>query len=227
MKDDSTWSALRIIALVISALPLYFLIYCIYLTASGEGATGDGWGISIMLAIFSVAVIICILSSKSIEKKSEELRQEEQKIQEQKKIIANKKIRKLKDIHSLTPIQYEKVIKALFEKMGYVASETKRTGDEGIDLFLKKDDKTEVVQCKNWKNSVSVPTVREFYGSMLDKGVTKGYIVTPSVFTMPAIKFASDKGIHLIDGDELVEWVNQFEILVPESGSNPSVGTNP
>ena len=81
---------------------------------------------------------------------------------------------------------------------------------------MKKEDKTEAVQCKNWKNKVSVPIVREFYGAMIDKGITKGYIVTSSHFTMPCVKFASDKGIHLVDGNELVEWVSQHDIVVPE-----------
>jgi restriction system protein len=49
--------------------------------------------------------------------------------------------------------------------------------------------------------------VRELLGVMIDKNVTKGYIVTTGHFTISARQFAQGKGIHLIDGPELAEML--------------------
>lgn len=74
-------------------------------------------------------------------------------------------------------------------------------------MYLYKDGKTEIVQCKRYNSSISVQPVREFFGVMVDKQITKGYIVTTSNFTLPAQKFAQGKGIDLIDGETLAEML--------------------
>lgn len=70
---------------------------------------------------------------------------------------------------------------------------------------MSEDGKSEIVQCKRYRKQVSVQTVREFFGVMIDEQVNRGYIVTTGHFTLPAIKFAEGKGTHLIDGPELAE----------------------
>lgn len=115
--------------------------------------------------------------------------------------------RTLQDAYSLSPTEFEVLVKLLFEKMGYSAKTTPASGDGGIDLYLTKNNQTELVQCKRYQGNISVQHVREFYGVMVDKRVTRSYIVSTGHFTLPAKNFAAGKGIHLIDGPELADML--------------------
>jgi len=117
----------------------------------------------------------------------------------------------LQKAYNLAPIEFEALCKKCFEGMNYKVDTTATTGDGGIDLLLKKGNMIEIAQCKRFKGNISVKIVREFYGVIIDKQVRKGYIITTGKFTMPARVFAEDKGIHLIDGTELAEWIIELE----------------
>lgn len=111
----------------------------------------------------------------------------------------------LQEAYSLSPTEFEELIGQLFVKMGYHVVVTRSTGDEGVDLYLHKDELVELVQCKRYKGNVSVQTVREFFGVLVDKNANKGYIITTGHFTLPALQFADGKAIQLIDGPELAQ----------------------
>jgi restriction system protein len=52
--------------------------------------------------------------------------------------------------------------------------------------------------------------MREFYGVMSSKNISKGYFFTTSTFHQGALKFASGLNIDLIDGHELLHRFNQL-----------------
>jgi len=120
--------------------------------------------------------------------------------------------RVLQDAYNCSPVEFETLVKLLFERVGYQVQTTPHTGDDGIDLVLQKDNQTELVQCKRFKNNVSVQVIREFYGVMVDCRCAKGYVVTTGHFTAPARDFAAGKGIHLIDGPELADMLVKFDV---------------
>ena len=101
--------------------------------------------------------------------------------------------------------QFEALVGEAFRRKGYVVTETGGGGaDGGIDLALKKDGETFLVQCKQWKvYKVGVTTVRELYGVMAANGATGGFVVTSGVFTDEARAFASGQNIELLDGKAL------------------------
>lgn len=101
--------------------------------------------------------------------------------------------------------QFETLVGEAFRRQGYAVSETGGGGaDGGIDLALKKDGETFLVQCKQWKAfKVSVNTVRELYGVMAAEGATGGFVVTSGVFTDEARAFAEGRNIELMDGKAL------------------------
>jgi len=51
--------------------------------------------------------------------------------------------------------------------LGYSVEVTGGSSDGGVDLVVKKDGKTSLVQCKNYRVSkVSLSMVRDFYGAI-------------------------------------------------------------
>lgn len=120
--------------------------------------------------------------------------------QRQKKSAIRKNIVIIDNLYNLTPVEFEKWVKKhVFEKDGWIVSETKTTGDGGIDLILEKNDEYSIAQCKRFRKTVGEPMLRDFYGTMMSEGVSRGYFVTTGLFSLSAQKFAQEKPIILMD----------------------------
>lgn len=120
-------------------------------------------------------------------------------------------IRQLDEIRQLDPVAFERFVGSLFEKMGYQVQTTPLSGDEGIDLILRKGTKLAIVQCKRYENSVGQPVVRDLYGAMVHNKADEAYLVTTGTVTLPAQQWVVGKPLHLVDGNMLVEWVETFK----------------
>ena len=46
------------------------------------------------------------------------------------------------------PIEARKMVTLLFRRMGFYDHATEATGDDGVDVFARKDHEINVVQCK-------------------------------------------------------------------------------
>ena len=69
-----------------------------------------------------------------------------------------------------------------------------------------------VIQCKKYKpgNNVGEPIVRELYGVMMHENANKGILITTSDFTNQAISFSKNKAIGLINGNDIINLLNQY-----------------
>ena len=109
----------------------------------------------------------------------------------------------------------------LLEAMGYGKAEnavvTPKTGDYGIDGFVLEDElgiNTIFIQAKRYDkdNSVSRPEIQKFAGAMLGKNAKKGVFITTSYFAKPAIDYANNQNIILIDGSKLVQLMIKYNV---------------
>jgi restriction system protein len=121
------------------------------------------------------------------------------------------RIERLEEIKQLDPVEFERFVGTLFERMGYDVEMTAKSGDEGVDLVLHKDSKLAVVQCKRYEGSVGQPVVRDLYGAMVHNRAEKAYLITTGTITLPAQGWAKGKQIHLVDGSQLVDWIEVLE----------------
>jgi restriction system protein len=119
---------------------------------------------------------------------------------------------------------FEELVGEAYRRSGYQVVENSKTGaDGGVDLRLRKGDKTTLVQCKQWRSqSVGVKIVREMYGILADEQAQQVFIVCTGSFTKDAEKFASDKPIKLITGDELQQLVPSVQSSSGKSQENPA-----
>ena len=101
--------------------------------------------------------------------------------------------------------QFELLVGEIFRREGYAVELSAAMGsDDGIDLTLRRDSETILVQSKYWKTAeVSTRQVQEFYGAMAACGAPRGIFVTTGEFTSEARQFAEGKGIELMDGTAL------------------------
>lgn len=113
-------------------------------------------------------------------------------------------------LDAMKPREFEEFIGELFQQMGYDISITSLSADEGVDLFLEKEGRKVIVQCKRYKGSVGQPVVRDFFGTMVHNQVDQGFIVTTGTFSLPAQTWVEGKPIHLVDGAGLLDWIKSF-----------------
>ncbi|MEI9898279.1 MAG: restriction endonuclease [Chthoniobacter sp.] len=108
-------------------------------------------------------------------------------------------------LNSLRNDQVELLVGEIFRREGYtIELSAGLNTDDGIDLMLRRDSETTLVQCKHWGAArVSSREMREFYGAMAAGGAPHGILVTTGAFTPDATEFAEGKGIELLDGTAL------------------------
>ena len=110
---------------------------------------------------------------------------------------------RLKKVDRLSGESFEQYLKAHFKKMGYKVKETRKSGDYGADLLLKKWGKTTVVQAKRYEKPVGLSAVQEVIGAMAYYEADKAMVITNRTFTRNARNLADQSGVDLWDRDSL------------------------
>jgi restriction system protein len=82
----------------------------------------------------------------------------------------------------LHPRLFEETVASVFGNLGYTAEATAYSGDDGIDVILKRADETIGIQVKRYRGSVEVEQIRSLAGALLLNGLTRGIFVTTSNF---------------------------------------------
>ena len=115
----------------------------------------------------------------------------------------------LAEMQELTPSEFEEyVAQRLFARQGFDVVNTPDVKDGGIDVLISdRYGQRGVVQCKRYRNTVGEEVVRDLFGTMLHAGANHAYLVTTAPISPPAVKWAMDKPITLIDGDNLAQLV--------------------
>lgn len=102
-------------------------------------------------------------------------------------------------------ITFEEAIAELFTDLGHNVQKTKTTGDEGVDLILKKDGKKIVVQCKAIKAKVSQSVARDLLGAKIHFNSDEAILCCINGVTEPTYKFALKNNIKIF---EALDYIN-------------------
>lgn len=116
--------------------------------------------------------------------------------------------------------EFEHLVRELFEKMFLARSPdaevrvTRASRDWGVDAIVFDPDPIHggkfVIQAKRYTRLVEVAAVRDLYGTLLNEGANRGFLVTTSTFGPDAYEFATSKPLTLIDGPGLLALFEKF-----------------
>lgn len=131
----------------------------------------------------------------------------------------------LKQIRTLPPALFEKIVVELLVGMGYggtikdAGQAIGKSGDEGIDGVIKEDRlglDAIYLQAKKWENTVGRPEIQKFAGALQGQRAKKGIFITTSYFSKEAYDYTSriDTKIVLIDGEQLARLMIDHNIGV-------------
>ena len=113
---------------------------------------------------------------------------------------------------SLGGIEFERELGKLFGALGYSVKLTPAAGDQGVDLILRKNGQTTVVQCKAHKRPASPAMVRELYGSMYAFGADSAILACTGGFSGGVRDFAQGRPIQLISAQEIARMATDGRI---------------
>ena len=99
---------------------------------------------------------------------------------------------------SMDGIGFERELGNLFRTMGYGVERTPTSGDQGVDLVLRKNGVTTVVQCKAHQNGVGPAVARELFGSMVAFRAKAAILACTGGFTRGVYEFVEGKPIRLL-----------------------------
>lgn len=97
-----------------------------------------------------------------------------------------------------------------FRHQGYTVDSTPSTSDRGADLLILVDEHRISVRLKRQGEPLSLGDVREALGGRAFYGAYEAWLITSGSFTTGTRYEAKVAGVRLVDGDELVEWLNEL-----------------
>lgn len=133
----------------------------------------------------------------------------------------------LESVRAMSWQAFELLVGEAFRRQGYAVEETGLGGaDGGIDLLLRKQGKTVLVQCKQWRSrQVPVTVVREMFGLLAHHNASSVIIVSTGDYTADARRFATGKPIELINGDQLLAIVQNVQTAAAPAHQEPALAT--
>jgi len=174
----------------------------------------------------SIVINENITTSNSIDDSNEDMTPSET-IEISFKKIKNKIYNDILDtIISKSPREFEKLVVALLQKMGY-GGEIKDSGevtqysnDNGIDGIIKEDVLgfgRIYIQAKRYQrdNKIGREDLNKFVGALAVAQSNKGVFITTSSFNKNAVEYASKLNtttLVLIDGEQLAKYIYDYSL---------------
>lgn len=109
----------------------------------------------------------------------------------------------LTQIDSMDGHEFEKYLEIQFCSLGYRVENTGAEGhDFGVDLILRKDGITTVVQAKRYNRNVGIKAIQEIVSGQKYYDAQEALVVTNSYFTNSAKELAEKCNVILWDRDD-------------------------
>lgn len=112
----------------------------------------------------------------------------------------------------MTGFEFETYLAPIYRSQGYHVTITPRSGDFGADLILLNKSGKVVVQAKCYGegNNVGVAAVNQVVGSAGYHNANNKVVITNRYYTKGAIISAKRNGVILLDRDDLIRMINQY-----------------
>ncbi|MFT0181843.1 restriction endonuclease [Pseudomonas benzopyrenica] len=113
-------------------------------------------------------------------------------------------------VDGMDGFEFEAFLVKVFQTIGFDVKETKKTADQGADLFVSRFGKTMVIQAKNYTGSVGNAAVQQAISAKAFYGCDEAMVVTNSYFTKSANELATTAGVRLVDRDALQGYLDDY-----------------
>jgi restriction system protein len=156
-----------------------------------------GWWPS--LAAFAIgALIVRLTKTPGDATKIAAVKAAKARIRERAETARQEAMRDLRAWMALDGVGFERAVAAIYRDQGFDVQFTPRTNDQGIDLVLRRNGTTTIVQRKAWASNVGVGAVRELLGVRVSwPQANEAILVTLFGCSSAARAFAEQNGVKL------------------------------
>jgi restriction system protein len=113
-------------------------------------------------------------------------------------------------VDAMDGFQFEAFLVEIFQTIGFDVKETKKTADQGADLFVSRFGKNMVIQAKNYTGSVGNAAVQQAISAKAFYGCDEAMVVTNSYYTKSAKELATTASVRLIDREGLQSYLDDY-----------------
>ncbi len=108
---------------------------------------------------------------------------------------------------SLTWSQVQRLLRSTFQRRGYTVEAVAGT-HSAVDMVLQKGDEKVFLGCRHWQVwEVPDKAVRDLAGCASGAGAHHSVMFTSGRFSAAARSFAAERGVELVDGSHLRNFV--------------------
>lgn len=119
---------------------------------------------------------------------------------------------------------FEEFLGSLLRAVGYDIQETKKSGDQGADLFAEKFGRRLVIQAKNYSDNVGNAAVQQVLSARSFYSCDEAMVITNSYFTNSAKELAEATGVRLVDRTELEGFLDEYNRALMETAAASRLG---
>lgn len=116
------------------------------------------------------------------------------------------------DFTSVDPYDYERWCAQTLTRLGWHASATKASGDQGVDVIASKHGVKVAIQCKLQKAPVGNKAVQEVHAAAAFVDAQYATVVSPANYTPAARQLAGKLGVLLLHHSQLPDLDTLLEI---------------
>ncbi|UMB70809.1 restriction endonuclease [Mycobacterium paraterrae] len=110
-------------------------------------------------------------------------------------------------IDAMTGTEFEDYVATRLRRAGWQVTFTPASGDYGVDLIARRDDRSVAVQCKRLGKPVGVAAVQQVVAGARHHGCAKSIVISNQEFTAAAQTLAFTHNCQLIGRQILQAWV--------------------
>lgn len=111
----------------------------------------------------------------------------------------------------LNGIDFELFVGNVLQKLGFIVTQTKGSGDQGVDLIALKNDKKYAIQTKRYASNVSNTAIQEAVAGKDYYAADYAWVITNSDYTKGAREISQATNTLLWNGNKLKEMVEFAE----------------
>lgn len=119
-------------------------------------------------------------------------------------------------VDAMDGFQFEEFLVDIFQTIGYDVKGTKKTGDQGADLFVSRFGKDTVIQAKNYSGVVGNSAVQQAIAAKAFYNCDEAMVVTNSYFTKSAKELADSAAVRLVGRVELQKYLDDYNHRIIE-----------
>jgi restriction system protein len=119
-------------------------------------------------------------------------------------------------LQNMDPYAFEQFVADVWDRLGWQTNVVGEPGDKGIDVIAIQGAEKQLIQAKRYgpDTTVGSPEVQQYASLRLQEENVDGVtIVTTGTFSNQARELAPDLDVLLINGDELLEMIEEIDSM--------------